>query len=284
MTMNYSNAPTRSVDVGGTPFVYREIGTPGGVPIVFLHHFTAVLEDWDPRVIDGLAKNHHVVIFNNRGVGGSGGETPTSVQEMARDAVAFIGALGHKTVDLVGFSLGGFIAQVIAVDNPGLVRKLILAGTGPAGADLADAATPNPPLDLEGVIAKAQAAGKHPKHLLFFTQTAAGQMEANAFLARLDEREDDRDHAVTPETIHAQTEAIGKWNREAPVGLTELNIPTLIVNGDRDVMVPTARSLELLRLIPDSRLSIYPDAGHGGLFQFHALFVEQAHGFLTEPA
>ncbi|MGP4727580.1 alpha/beta fold hydrolase [Agrobacterium deltaense] len=284
MTTNYSNAPTRSVDVGGTPFVYREIGTPGGVPIVFLHHFTAVLEDWDPRVIDGLARNHHVVIFDNRGVGGSGGETPTSVQEMARDAVAFIGALGHKTVDLVGFSLGGFIAQVIAVDNPGLVRKLILAGTGPAGADLADAGTPNPPLDLEGVIAKAQAAGKHPKHLLFFTQTAAGQKEANAFLARLDEREEDRDHAVVPETIHAQTEAIGKWNREAPVGLTELNIPTLIVNGDRDVMVPTARSLELLRLIPDSRLSIYPDAGHGGLFQFHALFVEQAHGFLTEPA
>ncbi|MGO4560143.1 alpha/beta fold hydrolase [Mesorhizobium sp. 2RAF21] len=282
MTTTFANAPTRTVDVEGTPFVYREIGTPGGVPVVFLHHFTAVLEDWDPRIIDGLSKNHHVIIFDNRGVGCSGGETPASVQEMAKDAAAFIRTLGHETVDLVGFSLGGFISQVVAVRNPGLVRKLILAGTGPAGADLADAGTPNPPLDLEGVIVKAQAAGKHPKHFLFFTQTAAGQNEANAFLARLDERKEDRDHAVAPETIQAQTAAIGKWNRGEPAGLTELKVPTLIVNGDRDVMVPTERSFELLRLIPDSRLSIYPDAGHGGLFQYHALFVEQARGFLAE--
>src|SRR6478752_9490863 len=135
MSMTFENAATQSVDVNGTNFVYREIGKKGGVPVVFLHHLTAIFDDWDPRVVDGLAAKHHVIVFDNRGVGGSGGSTPKTVEEMARDAVAFIGALGFSKVDLLGFSLGGFVAQVIAQQQPGLVRKIILAGTGPAGGE-----------------------------------------------------------------------------------------------------------------------------------------------------
>src|ERR1700730_14206926 len=135
MSMTFENAPTKSVDVNGTKFVFREMGKKAGGPVVFLHHLTAVLDDWDPRVVDGLASKHHVIAFDNRGVGGSGGSTPQTVEEMARDAVAFIGALGFSKVDLFGFSLGGFVSPVIAQQIPGLVRKIILAGTGPAGGD-----------------------------------------------------------------------------------------------------------------------------------------------------
>src|SRR6185312_13193393 len=135
MTMTFANATTKAVDVNGTTFVFREIGKKGGVPLVFLHHLTAVLDDWDPRLVDGLAAKHHVIVFDNRGVGGSGGTTPKTVEEMARDAVAFIAALGFSKVDLLGFSLCGFVGQVIAQQQPGLVRKIILAGTGPAGGE-----------------------------------------------------------------------------------------------------------------------------------------------------
>src|ERR1700719_1518860 len=135
MNMTFENAVTKSIDVNGTNFVFREIGKEGGVPVVLLHHLTAVLDDWDPRVVDGLAAKHHVIVFDNRGVGGSGGSTPKTVEEMARDAVAFIGALGFSKVDLLGFSLGGFVSQVIAQQQPGLVRNIILAGPAPAGGE-----------------------------------------------------------------------------------------------------------------------------------------------------
>src|ERR1700704_2563626 len=135
MSTRFENAANKSVDVNGTNFVYREIGKAGGIPVVFLHHLTAVLDDWDPRVVDGLAAKRHVIAFDNRGVGGSGGSTPKTVEEMARDAVACIRALGFSKGDLLGFSLGGFVFQVIPQQQPGLVRKIILAGTGPAGGE-----------------------------------------------------------------------------------------------------------------------------------------------------
>jgi pimeloyl-ACP methyl ester carboxylesterase len=125
MSTTFENATTQSVDVSGTKFVFREIGQKGGIPVVFLHHLTAVLEDWDPRIVDGLAAKHHVIVFDNRGVGGSGGSTPKTVEEMARDAVTFIGALGLSKVDLLGFSLGGFVAQVIAQQQPGLAVEYL---------------------------------------------------------------------------------------------------------------------------------------------------------------
>jgi pimeloyl-ACP methyl ester carboxylesterase len=184
-----TKAVTKTVEVEGTPFAYREVGPTTGVPVVFLHHFTAVLDDWDPAVVDGIAAERRVILVDLRGVGGSGGTTPDSVEAMAGDALAFGEALGLSTVDLLGYSLGGMVAQVIVQQRPDLVRRVILAGTAPAG-DEGPAATG---AILQAALEKAGAQGKHPKHFLFFSPTATSQAAADAFLARLDERTEDRD-------------------------------------------------------------------------------------------
>jgi pimeloyl-ACP methyl ester carboxylesterase len=275
--MSCETAPTQTVDVNGTPFVYRQIGAKADVPVVFLHHLTAVIDEWDPRVVDGIAAQHQVILFDNRGVGGSGGETPATVEAMAHDAVAFIRALGLTKVDLLGFSLGGFLAQVIAREEPELVRKLIIAGSSAEGGE--GIATMGGV--LMDAVAKAKAAGKHPKHFLFFTQTANGQAAANDFLARLNERKDDRVPGITNATIGAQITAIHAWGQAEPSRLGEIRQPVLVANGDEDVMAPTVNSFELARLLPDAQLSIFPDASHGGIFQYHDTFVAQALTFLN---
>jgi pimeloyl-ACP methyl ester carboxylesterase len=277
MSATFGNATTQSVDVSGTKFVFREFGQKGGIPVVFLHHLTAVLEDWDPRIVDGLAAKHHVIVFDNRGVGGSGGSTPKTVEEMARDAVTFIGALGFSKVDLLGFSLGGFVAQVIAQQQPGLVRKIILAGTGPAGGE----GIANVGAVLQDAFGKAGAT-KHPKQFLFFTQTKNGQAAAEDFLRRLKERTKDLDTPVSNETIQAQIAAIGAWGQGDATALGTVQHPVLVVNGDDDVMVPSFNSFELARRLPNAQLSIFPDAGHGGIFQYHAAFVQQTLAFLEQ--
>jgi pimeloyl-ACP methyl ester carboxylesterase len=275
MSMTFEKAATKSVDVNGTKFVFREIGRKGGVPVVLLHHLTAVLDDWDPRVVDGLAARHHLIAFDNRGVGGSGGSTPKTVEEMARDAVAFIGALGFSKVDLLGFSLGGFVAQVVAQQQPGLVRKIVLAGTGPAGGE----GIVNVGAVLQDAVGKAGAT-KHPKQFLFFTQTSNGQAAAGEFLRRLKVRTEDLDLPVSNETLQAQLAAIHAWGQGDPAALGTVQHPVLVANGDDDVMVPTVNSFELARRLPNAQLSIFPDAGHGGIFQYHAVFVQQALNFL----
>jgi pimeloyl-ACP methyl ester carboxylesterase len=277
MSATSKQAVTKTVDVGGTPFAYREMGPAAGVPVVFLHHFTAVLDDWDPAVVDGIAAERRVILVDLRGVGGSGGATPDSVEAMAGDAVAFLEALGLGTVDLLGFSLGGAVAQVVVEQRPGLVRRLILAGTAPAG-DQGPAATG---AVLQAAMEKAGAEGKHPKHFLFFSPTATSQAAADAFLARLDERTADRVAPVTNETIGAQLTALAKWEQSAsPAGLANVDKPVLVVNGDDDTVFPSISSFNLARLLPDAELSIYPDSGHGGIFQYHDLFVAQALEFL----
>lgn len=276
MSTTFQNAATKSVDVNGSKFVFRETGKKGGIPVVLLHHLTAVLDDWDPRVVDGLAAAHHVIAFDNRGVGGSGGATPKTVEEMARDAVAFIGALGFSKVDLLGFSLGGFVSQVIAQQQPGLVRKIILAGTGPAGGE----GIVNVGAILQDAFGKAGATNKHPKHFLFFTQTSNGQAAADAFLGRLKERTGDLDTPVSNETVQAQLAAIRAWGQGDAAALAKVQHPILVANGDHDVMVPSLNSFELARRLPNAQLSIFPDAGHGGIFQYHAAFVQEALTFL----
>jgi pimeloyl-ACP methyl ester carboxylesterase len=279
MPTSHNEAPTRTVDVDGTAFAYREIGTGSDVPIVLLHHFTAVLDDWDPAVVDGLAAERQVVLVDLRGVGATGGSTPDSVEAMAADAIAFIRALGLATVDLLGFSLGGMVAQAVVQREPGLVRRLILAGTSPAG----DVGPANVLPVLQEAIEKATAAGKHPKHFLFFSPTATSQAAADAFLGRLGERTADRAPAATDETIGAQVTALAKWERSStPAGLANVSQPVLVVNGDNDVMIPTISSFTLARALPNARLSIYPDSGHGALFQHHELFVRQALDFLRD--
>jgi pimeloyl-ACP methyl ester carboxylesterase len=277
MSIIFEKAATQSIDVNGFNFVFREIGRKGGIPVVLLHHLTAVLDDWDPRVVDGLAARHHLIAFDNRGVGGSGGSTPKTVEEMARDAVAFIGALGFSKVDLLGFSLGGFVAQVVAQQQPGLVRKIILAGTGPAGGE----GIVNVGAVLQDAVGKAGPT-KHPKQFLFFTQTSNGQAAAGEFLQRLKERTKDLDSPVSNETIQAQLAAIHAWGQGDATALGTVQHPVLVANGDDDVMVPSLNSFELARRLPNAQLSIFPDAGHGGIFQHHTVFVQQALTFLQQ--
>jgi pimeloyl-ACP methyl ester carboxylesterase len=274
--MSANTAVTRTVDVDGIPFAYREIGLTEGVPLVLLHHFTAVLDEWDPAVVDGLATRHRVVLVELRGVGGSGGTTPDSVEAMAADLAGVVRALGFDEVDLLGFSLGGMVAQAFVQREPALVRRMILAGTSPAG----DAGPANILPVVQEAIQQAAVEGKHPKHLLFFSPTEESQRAADAFLARLDERTADRDPAVTNETIGAQVTALAKWEQGSSEGLAAVRQPVLVVNGDNDTMIPTISSFTLAAKLPNAQLSIYPGAGHGALFQHHELFVEQALAFL----
>jgi pimeloyl-ACP methyl ester carboxylesterase len=274
----YKDARTQTVDVGGTRFAYRQIGAPAGVPVVFLPHWTAVMDDWDPRVIDGIAATRHVITFDNRGVGASEGTTPHSVAGMARDAVSLVQALELDRVDLVGFSLGGFIAQVIAHDHPRLVRKLVLAGTAPCDGTF-DGVTASV---ARGILRGALTL-KDPRQHLFFPGTPEGQAHARAFLRRLKERTHDRGKSISPLAAVAQTRAIFAWRGQKPLDLTRIRQPALVVNGDHDVMVPTSNSADLARRLPDARLTLYPDAGHGGVFQCHEEFVDEVLEFLESP-
>ena len=178
--MTSRTAPTRTINVGGTPFAYRELGPRTGVPLVFLHHFTAVLDDWDPRVIDGIGAKRHVIAFDNRGIGASGGSVPHTIDEMAADAVAFIRALGYDQVDLLGFSLGGGVAQVITLEHPELVRRVILAGTGPAGGGGIEKIN----RIAAAAYIKAALTLRDPRHYLFFNRTPDGKRAATEYMAR----------------------------------------------------------------------------------------------------
>jgi len=273
----YANTANRSINVGGTPFAYRDLGPRGGVPLILLNHWGAVLDNFDPRIVDGLAGRHRVIATDYRGIGASGGTAPVTVDEMARDAIALIGALGFEKVDLLGFSLGGFVAQDIALKAPGLVRRLILTGTGPAGGKGIDKVGPvSWPLIIKGLLTL-----RDPKYYLFFTSTANGRQAAKAFLKRLKERKADRDKGPTPSAFLRQLKAINAWARQAPQDLGSIRIPVLIANGDNDIMVPAVNSTDMARRIPNSQLIIYEDAGHGGIFQHHADFVPKALTFLS---
>jgi pimeloyl-ACP methyl ester carboxylesterase len=276
LKVTWRNAPTHTIDVGGVQFAYRELGPSTGVPVVFLTHLAAVLDNWDPRVVDGIAAKHRVITFDNRGVGASSGSTPKTIKEMASDAVAFIRALGFEQVDLFGFSMGGMIAQVIAQQEPRLVRKMILAGTGPAGGEGIDKVTRISYLDTaRGVLTR-----QDPKQFLFFTRTPNGRQAGKQFLARLEERTKDRDKAISVGSFRAQLKAIHRWGQEQPTDLASIHQPVLVMNGESDKMVPSKNTVELDQRLPNSQLVIYPDAGHGGVFQFHADFVKRALEFL----
>jgi pimeloyl-ACP methyl ester carboxylesterase len=275
---SYATVPTRTVSVGGVDFAYRQLGPTARVPVVFLNHLAAVLDNWDPRVVDGIAAQHRVITFDNRGVGASGGSTPNTIETMAKDTVAFIRALGLEKVDLLGFSMGGMIAQLIAADEPRLVRKVILAGTGPAGGDGITKVTRIAHLDtLRGLLTS-----QDPKQYLFFTRTPEGRQAGKEFLARLKERTEHRDKHISLRSYGAQLKAIHRWGQQPPADLSAIRQPVLVANGESDRMVPTRNSIDLAERLPDPDLVIYPDAGHGGIFQFHQRFVERALAFLGE--
>ena len=276
LNATWQNAPTHTINAGGVEFAYRELGPRTGVPVVFFTHLAAVLDNWDPRVVDGIAAKHRVITFDNRGVGASSGATPRTIEEMARDAVTFIRTLGFDQVDLFGISMGGMITQVIAQQQPQLVRKMILAGTGPAGGEGIDKVTRITYLDT----ARGLLTRQDPKQFLFFTRTPNGRRAGKQFLARLAERTNDRDKAISVSSFRAQLKAIHRWGQQTPADLGSIHQPVLVMNGDSDTMVPTQNTIDLHRRLPNSQLVIYPDAGHGGVFQFHADFVKRALEFL----
>jgi pimeloyl-ACP methyl ester carboxylesterase len=274
---SYAKAPTRTVSAGGVTFAYRELGPKGGIPVVFFVHLAATLDNWDPRIIDPIAKHRHVITFDNRGVGASTGEVPDSVEAMADDAYTFIRALGFDTVDVFSFSLGGFIAHDLVVKHPDLVRRLVLTGTGPRGGKDIDKVVGVTYLD----ILRATLTRSDPKEFLFFNRNATGKPAAKAFIKRLQERTVDRDAPISVKAFRTQLKAITKFGRSAPADLSKLTQPTLIANGDNDRMVPSVLSNDLHRRIAGSELIIYPDSGHGGIFQFHDRFAPVAVEFLT---
>lgn len=274
---SFIDAENQSVLIDGIPFAYRDLGPETQVPLVVLNHWGAVLDNFDPRIIDGLAKHRRVITIDYRGIGGSGGAAPLTVGEMAEDGIGFILALGLDKVDLLGFSLGGFVAQDIALKAPERVRRLILTGTGPAGGTGIDrVGSVTWPLMIKGLLTL-----RDPKFYLFFTSTANGQRAASEYLQRLKERRQDRDKGATPRALLRQLKAITAWGKQAAQELGRLRVPTLIASGANDIMVPTANSLELAKRIPNAQLIIYQDAGHGSIFQHHTDFVTKALAFLA---
>lgn len=276
---SWKSVTTQTITAGGVTFAYRELGKQnGGTPVVFLVHLAAVMDNWDPRIVDGIAAKHHVIAFDNRGIGASSGSPSNSMEEMADDSVTFIKAMGFKQVDLLGLSMGGMIAQEIVLKEPKLVRKMMLAGTGPAGGEGISSVAIVTFYDmLRGFLT-----GQDPKQYLFFTRTPNGIESGKAFLARIKERSENRDKEISVSAFLAQLHALYKWGRKEPADLSVVQQPVLIANGEADRMVPTKNTYDLARRLPNSTLIIYPDAGHGGIFQFHADFVPSAIEFLAK--
>jgi pimeloyl-ACP methyl ester carboxylesterase len=276
---SYKNAQTRTVTADGVTFAYRDLGPRTGMPVIFITHLAAVLDNWDPRVVDGIAAKHRVITFDNRGVGASTGVTPKTIEEMAKDAVTFIRALGFEQVDVLSFSMGGMIAQVIAQTDPQLIRRLILAGTGPAGGEGIKNVTRLSDIDTVRALFTLQ----DPKQFLFFTRTANGRRAGKEFLARLKERTKDRDKTISLISYRSQLKAIHRWGLAQPQDLSVIQQPVLVANGDNDRMVPTPNSADMARRLPNAELVIYPDGGHGGIFQYHEQFVPKALEFFGRP-
>jgi len=279
LTTAYQNVQTESVSVGGVNFYYRELGkNNSGIPVIFLNHLGATLDNCDPRIMDGIASQYQIIAFDNRGVGATKGETPKTIAEMATDARAFIHALGYEKVDLIGFSMGGFIAQEILLQEPQLVRKTIIAGTGPAGGPGITNVTKITYNDM----LKGFFTFKDPKTYLFFNRNENGKKSAKEFLSRLKERKENRDKKMGFGSFRHQLTAIHAWGLQTPQDLSVIKQPVLVANGDNDKMVPSTNTYDLNKRIPGSELIIYKDAGHGGMFQYHDEFVKSSLAFLAK--
>jgi pimeloyl-ACP methyl ester carboxylesterase len=280
--MTNTEFPNKLVSAAnGIDYAYREAGD-GGVPLVLLPHFRGNLDSWDPALIDALASGRRVVTFDNTGVGGSSGQTPDTVGQMARDAIAFITALGLGQTDILGFSIGSFIAQEIALTRPAIVRRLVLASSAPEGAAGMHGWAP----EVIGAVGTPQTS---PEGFLgvFFTRSPASRQAGQESLGRMYARTEDRDTASTWQTREAQYDAVCTWgipDHALLQRLSCLQMPVFVANGDSDPMILPHYSHLLAGLIPHARVKIYPDSAHGFLFQHHAEFGRDVDEFLRESA
>jgi pimeloyl-ACP methyl ester carboxylesterase len=279
-TSEYLAAPNRVARAAtGIDYAYRQVGE-GTPPLVLLQHFRGNLDNWDPALVDALARDRRVVAFDNAGLGGSTGTTPSTIAQMARDAIAFLETLELGTVDLLGFSIGSFVAQEIALIRPAVVRRLILASSAPRGAAGMHGWAPE-------VIGAVGAPAPNPDGYLsvFFTRSAASRQAGAETLRRLTARRDDRDEQTTWQTRQAQYDAVCDWgipDHGRLQRLSAIGMPVFVANGDGDPMIPPHLSYLLAGLIPHARVKIYPDAAHGFLFQHHAEFARDVDAFLRE--
>lgn len=275
-----TTAPTRFIETKLEKYAYRRFGAGPGRPLLCLQHFTGTLDNWDPAVTDALALGREVILFENAGLGRSTGEVPTSVSGMAAHALAFADALGLEMVDVLGFSLGGMVAQELALERPSLVRKMVLVATAPEGGeDIMHMEKP----ELKKITDDANLSGLERLVKLFFAPSESSQAAGKAFAARLAARTEDREPPAGPEAAMAQITAFRAWEQsdgDRFSKLAKITQPCLVVNGVFDNMIPVRNSYMLSENLPYAMLLTYPDAGHGSLFQFHSSFVKQASQFL----
>jgi pimeloyl-ACP methyl ester carboxylesterase len=283
MAEGYSELANEHISAAnGIDYAYRDTGggSEGAVPLVLLQHFRGNLDNWDPALIDALAATRRVIAFDNTGVGGSAGTTPDTIEQMARDAIAFLAAMGFGQVDLLGFSIGSFVAQQIALVRPALVRKLVLASSAPQGAAGMHGWAPE-------VIDAVGTSHTSPEAYLgvFFARSAASRQTGQQALRRIYARTENRDTATTWATREAQYDAVCTWGIPDHAKLQRLSclqMPVFVANGDSDPMILPHYSYLLAGLMPQARVKIYPDSAHGFLFQHHAEFAADVGAFLSE--
>jgi pimeloyl-ACP methyl ester carboxylesterase len=274
----HQTVPTRYMEARGIRFAYRRFGVGSGVPLVFLQHFMGNLDDHDSALTDAFAADREVILFNNAGVASSTGTTPDTIREAARDAEAFIDALGFEKIDLLAHSMGGLVGQQMAFDRPKLVRRLVLVGTGPRGG----VGIGEMPPQTRALFFKKY---EHQEEMwlpILFTPSEASQAAGRAYLVRMMARED-RDSEVSMETVQAQAAAIAAYGAEKDetyAHLKDLYQPTLVVNGNDDIIIPTINSYLIQQHAPNAQLILYPDANHGAHHQYPALFVQHTKLFL----
>ena len=276
--VTHESAPNCLMEANGVRYAYRRFGVLSETPLLFLQHFRGNLDNWDPAVVNPIAERHDVILFDNAGVGGSNGVPDTSVSAMADHLADFVAALGLETIDLLGFSTGGFVAQQFTLDHPAMVRRLVLAGTGPEGGKGMERYS-----DQIAAHALVDVPGPEDLVYLFFAPSETSQSAGVAFVERLGTRTGESDAPTTLQVRDAQLKAVEAWGAPRNGDYTRLKSikqPTLVVNGVSDAMVPSINSVILAQNLRMGFLSLYPDAGHGGIFQYADLFANQVVSFL----
>lgn len=279
-TNRSSGVETQFVEVSGVRYAMRRFGNSnGGLPLLCLQHFTGTLDNWDPEIVDALAEDREIILFENAGVGRSTGTVPATIAEMAAHAMKFIDAIGVPKLHILGFSLGGFLAQEIAIEMPDRVSRIILSGTAPQGGQGAGMDRP----ELVAIYTDSEMPMSEKLKRLFFPSTADGKAAASAFVSRLDSRSAERDVPAGPEVAGAQLQAMiawANWKGDVSGKLAKIGHPVLVTNGDNDIMIPTQNSFVLGRDLPNATLIVYPNSGHGALFQYASTYIAHVREFL----